>query len=103
MSRTEILLMLLGMTLATYIPRALPFVLLDRMRFGPRVEKFLRLIPYTAMSALIFPGLLSADAQRPWIPLAGGLAAALLALRRKNAIVCVVAAIAVCFVLNLIV
>lgn len=53
--RTDILIMILGMTLVTYIPRALPAVLIGKLKFRPKFEKFLKLIPYTAMAALIFP------------------------------------------------
>lgn len=100
--RTEILLLLLGMALVTFLPRALPFLLLDRMRFPPRAERFLRLIPYTAMAALIFPGVLSVDSARPWVGLAGAAAAGVLAARRMPAIACVLAAIVVVFLLSLI-
>ena len=102
MNNLTVVLLFLGMALVTYVPRMLPFVLIDKMRFSPRAERFLRLIPYTAMAALIFPGVLSVDAARPWIGLLGGAAAAVLGLRKKSAIVCVLAAIAVVFVLQLI-
>ena len=59
MIRMEVLLIILGMTAVTYIPRALPAVILDKLKFSAKVEKFLKLIPYTAMTALIFPGILS--------------------------------------------
>ena len=93
--RTDILILVLGMTLVTYIPRMLPAVLLEKLRFGSKAEKFLQLIPYTAMAALVFPGILTMDAARPYIGLAGGAAAALLAWKRLPVIVCVLAAIAV--------
>ena len=100
MSDTMIVLLFLAMALVTYLPRLLPFVLVDRLRFSPRMERFLRLIPYTAMAALIFPGILSVDTGRPWVGLLGGAAAALLALRKRSAILCVLAAIAVVFILQ---
>ncbi len=90
--------MILGMTLVTYIPRALPAVWMERLRFGPRMEKFLNLIPYTAMAALIYPGILSVDADRPWVGLVGAAAAAIPALRRRPVMLCVMAAIAAEFV-----
>ena len=102
MNDLTIVLLFLSMALVTYVPRMLPFVLIDKMRFSPRTERFLRLIPYTAMAALIFPGVLSVDASRPWIGLAGGATAALLGLRKKSVIVCVLAAVAVVFLLQLI-
>ncbi len=63
--RTDILLLIAGMTLVTYIPRMLPAVLLEKLHFGPKVEKFLQLIPYTAMAALVFPGVVTLDPARP--------------------------------------
>jgi branched-subunit amino acid transport protein len=97
--RAEILLLLLGMCLVTYIPRALPAALTQKMRFGQRFEKFLKLIPYTAMAALIFPGVLFVDAENIWIGLAGGAVAAVLAWRKSPVMVCVLAAIATDFLL----
>ena len=98
--KTDVLILVLGMTLVTYIPRALPAVLMDRMKLGPKVEKFLNLIPYTAMAALIFPGVITVDAT-PVIGIAGGITALLLAWRRFPLMVSVLAAIAVDFVLYL--
>lgn len=102
MNNTTVVLLFLSMALVTYVPRLLPFVLIDKMRFSPRMERFLCLIPYTAMAALVFPGVLSADASRPWVGLLGGAAAAVLGLRKHSAIVCVLAAVAVVFLLQLI-
>ena len=50
--RTDILILILGMMLVTYIPRMLPAVLLEKLHFGPKAEKFLQLVPYTAMAAV---------------------------------------------------
>ena len=99
--RLEIALIVIGMTLVTYIPRALPAVFLDRIKPGPKVERFLNLIPYTAMAALILPGVLTVDAAQPLIGILGGLTALLLAWRRCPLIVCVLAAIGIDFVLYL--
>ena len=93
MIRTEVLLIILGMTAATYIPRALPAVILDKLKFNAKVEKFLKLIPYTAMSALIFPGIFSVDTAHPEIGIIGGLVAILLAWRKVQVVICVLAAI----------
>lgn len=101
MDSTKILLLILGMALVTYIPRALPALLVGKIKFGARVEKFLKLIPYTAMSALIFPGVFTVDAERPLIGIAGGAIAGVLAWLKCPVMVCVIAAIAVDFVLYL--
>ncbi len=90
----KIPLLILAMAVVTYIPRAIPAVLLEKLSLGPRGEKFLKLIPYTAMAALIWPGVLTVE-PGPSVALAGAAAAALLAWWRCSLLVCVVAAIAV--------
>ncbi len=92
--RLEIIALILGMAAVTYIPRALPAVIIDKLHFGPKVEKFLRLIPYTAMSALVFPGVFAVDAARPEVGLIGCAVAGVLAWLRLPVMVCVVGAIA---------
>ena len=101
MLNTKMLLMILGMTVVTYLPRALPAVLMERLRFGPRFETFLNLIPYTAMAALIFPGILTVDADRPWIGLIGAAAAAVPALLKKPVMLSVLCAVAAEFTVYL--
>ena len=103
MIRTDVLLMILGMTAVTYIPRALPAVILEKLKFSAKVEKFLKLIPYTAMSALIFPGIFTVDAAHPEISIIGGLTAILLAWRKVQVVLCVLAAIGVDIVLYMII
>ncbi|MBQ4611638.1 MAG: AzlD domain-containing protein [Clostridia bacterium] len=99
MSKANIFLLILGMTAVTYIPRAIPAVLVGRMKFGPKVKKFLRLIPYTALAVLIFPGILSVDAAKPIIGLVGGAVAAFLAWKKCPLILCVLAAIGTTFMM----
>ena len=98
---STIVILILGMALVTYLPRALPAVIIDKMKFHPKVEKFLQLIPYTAMAALIVPSVFTADPGRPEIGIIGGLAAALLAWKRLPLMVCVLAAIGADFLLYL--
>lgn len=90
-----IILLILGMAVVTYIPRALPAVIIDHLHFTPKFEKFLKLIPYTAMAALIFPGVIKMDPTRPEIGILGGGTAAILAWFKCPVIVCVLAAILV--------
>ncbi len=99
--RLEVILLCLGMMAVTYIPRALPAVIVDKLKFGPRVEKLLKLIPYTAMAALVVPGIFTVDASRPEIGIVGALVAGILAWRKLPMMVCVVAAIAADFLLYL--
>lgn len=99
----DVLALILGMAVVTYIPRALPAVLIGKINFSPKAEKFLHLIPYTAMSALIFPGVFSVDAVRPEIGIIGGVVAGVLAWRKLPVMVCVLAAIAADFILYLVI
>ncbi|MCR5088911.1 MAG: AzlD domain-containing protein [Oscillospiraceae bacterium] len=99
MDNKTAVLLFLGMSLVTFLPRALPVLLLNRLQLSPKTEKFLRLIPYTAMSALIFPGVFAVE--NPWFGIAGVAAAALLARHRQSVIVCVLAAIGLNFILYL--
>ena len=78
----KIMILILAMMAVTYIPRAIPAILVEKMRFGEKTEMFLSLIPYTAMTALIFPGVLSMDGDRMWIGMIGAMTAVLLSWRR---------------------
>lgn len=101
MDGTKIFLLLLGMTAVTYIPRAIPALFVDKLHFSPKMEKFLKLIPYTAMTALIFPGVFTVDTANPAIGIAGGAAAVILAYKKCPVILCVLVAVAVDFILYL--
>ncbi len=76
----KILLVIVGMALVTYIPRLLPALFLDRIKFPVWFKKWLQSIPYAALGALIFPGVLLVEKDQPLLGLAGGLMAFLLAL-----------------------
>jgi len=89
----QILPLILAMGAVTYASRALPAFLIGKFNFPPRAERFLRLIPYTAMTALIFPGILTVDPARPDIGIVGALAVILLAWKKAPLLLCVVGAI----------
>lgn len=101
--KVNIWLLLIGMMLVTFLPRWLPGEMVGRLKFGKKVEKFLKLIPYTAMSALIFPGILTADASRWYIGAAAGLTAGILGYKKAPVMTCVLAAIGVDFLIYLLV
>ena len=102
MTKPDVWLLILGMAVVTYIPRAIPAVFIGKLKFRGRLEAFLQLIPYTAMAAMIFPGIWTTDPARPVIGIAGGVTAALLAWKKCPVMVCVLAAIAVDFALYLV-
>lgn len=84
------------MMLVTIVPRILPGFLLDKITLGTRAKKFLNLIPFTAMSALIFPSIFSVDVDRWWIGAIGAVLAIGLSLVKKmpTAVVVIVSVLA---------
>ncbi len=86
-------LVVLGMGAVTYLPRMLPVVLLNNVKLHPRVNSFLRFIPFAALSALIFPGVLQSTGSVESAA-AGSLVAVVLALLRMNIMVVVLGGIA---------
>ena len=85
-------LLILCMMLVTYIPRMLPSLITDRIRFGKKLKKFLDLVPYTAMAALIFPGVIGVDEKLWIIGVAGAAVAVALSLIKKMPLALVVIA-----------
>ncbi len=73
---TTTLAIIVGMALVTYIPRALPGLLLERYHLPPRAVQWLRQVPYAALGALIFPGIVQGE--KPLVGVVSGLTAALL-------------------------
>ena len=71
----KVLLLIAGMALVTYIPRLLPALFLDRFQFPDWFRKWLQSIPYAALGALIFPGVLLVEKDQPFLGLAGGFVA----------------------------
>ena len=75
-------LVILGCALVTFIPRLIPALFIDKLNFSPKFEKFLNLIPYTALAALICPGVLTVDNQLWYIGLIGAVVAAALSWKK---------------------
>ena len=76
----RILGLILGMAVVTYLPRLLPALIPEDFPFPDWLRKWLRGIPYAALGALIFPGVVQVDPEQPWLGLIGGAAAFFLAL-----------------------
>lgn len=75
-------IVIIGCALVTFIPRLIPALFIDKLDFSPKVDKFLNLIPYTALAALICPGVLTVDNQLWYIGLIGAIVAAGLAWKK---------------------
>ena len=71
---------ILGMAFVTYLPRLVPALFIDRFKFPEWFQKWLENIPYAALGALIFPGVLLVEKDQPVLGLIGGATAFLLAL-----------------------
>ncbi|MDD4230254.1 MAG: AzlD domain-containing protein [Dehalococcoidales bacterium] len=61
MNGFEYLLLLLGMSLVTYIPRLIPLVALSGRRLPDWLIEWLDLIPVAILAALLFPLLVVSD------------------------------------------
>ncbi|MBN6188310.1 AzlD domain-containing protein [Aneurinibacillus sp. BA2021] len=89
-----LVLLVLSMGAVTYIPRMLPIVLLQHLQLPPLVQRFFRYIPFAALGALIFPGILtSAGEDNMAAAIAGGLVCVLGAWLRWNVMIVVLAGI----------
>lgn len=88
-----ILLIIVGMSLATMIPRVLPVFIVDKIKFPSWINDWLNAIPYAALGALIFPGILTVKPDEPHIGLIGGIVAIVLSFFGLNIILVVIGAI----------
>lgn len=89
----RIVILIIGMGIVTYLPRMLPGVLIGKIKLNNSMEKFLSLIPYTAMAALIFPGVLSVNEQNMSIGIVGAVAAVTLSYLKLPIMLVVIGAI----------
>ncbi|MFA1819196.1 AzlD domain-containing protein [Virgibacillus oceani] len=96
-----IFLIIIGMSLATMIPRIIPAFIVDKLQFRDWVNRWLNAIPYAALGALIFPGILTVQPDQPHIGLLGGIVAIALAYIGLNVILVVMGAIATVFLLSM--
>ena len=76
-------LLIICMMLVTYLPRVIPAFVVDKLKFGKKFGKFINLIPYTAMAALIFPGIFQMDGERWYVGAVGGAVAVIIACFKK--------------------
>ncbi|MDO5022052.1 MAG: AzlD domain-containing protein [Eubacteriales bacterium] len=89
----NIYILIFLMMLVTYIPRALPALSNNKKKLSPYWERFLSYIPYTALAALIVPGIFYVDAIQPVVGLVGGVAAVVASLAKLPVIAVVFIAV----------
>lgn len=63
MDQKTVLLTLLGMTLATAVPRVLPLILLSSRNLPPLIGRWLGYVPAAVLSAMLLPALLCPEAE----------------------------------------
>lgn len=59
--KTEILLIIIGMSIVTQLPRIIPLVVLSKLNLPPLLLKWLKYIPAAVLAALLFPAVLMPD------------------------------------------
>ncbi len=93
----NVLLVIAGMALVTYIPRVLPFHLFSKMNLSKRMMLFLKCIPYSALGALIIPDAFRAIEGNSTASIAGAVTAVLLTYLFENMILTVMGSIVVTY------
>jgi branched-subunit amino acid transport protein len=94
------ILLILGMALVTYLPRLVPALFLGRFQFPAWFERWLKSIPYAALGALIFPGVLLVKEDQPLVGLLGGAAACILSLLKLHVTLVMLGSILVVYLLQ---
>ncbi|MEN1970455.1 AzlD domain-containing protein [Lentibacillus sp. N15] len=97
-----IIAIIIGMSLATMIPRIIPAYIVDKIHFPNWANRWLNAIPFAALGALIFPGIMSVKAGEPHIGIIGGVVAIILAFIGLNVILVVLGAILTVFLITVI-
>lgn len=93
--KSEIVWMIIGMGLVTYIPRMLPFVLFKGKELPPFIQGVLKNVPYATLGALIFPAIIFIQEDDIWYGVLGAAAAFIAACLGANVILVVLGSIAV--------
>lgn len=94
-------IIIVGMALVTFIPRILPVFVMDAISFPSWLKKWLKAIPYAALGALIFPGILSVIEGQPHIGLLAGIVAVVLAYFGLNIIFVIFGAFAIVYLFTM--
>lgn len=90
----EMLILIIGMGVVTYIPRMLPFVLLKEKELPSFLQAVLKNVPYATLGALIFPGILLMN-DLIWFGIIGAITAFIVAILGANIIIVVLSSIIV--------
>ncbi|WP_194842029.1 AzlD domain-containing protein [Gracilibacillus salitolerans] len=92
---------IIGMAIVTVIPRIIPAFIVDLIQFPDWMNKWLQAIPYAALGALIFPGIMTVVPEKPYIGVIAGVVAIALSWLRIHVILVVLSAILTVFLLTI--
>lgn len=92
-------LLIFLMMCTTFISRMIPALFIDHIKITPKVEKFLKLIPYTAMTALVVPGIFSIDSN-VYVGFIAGIVSIIAAWKKLPTMAIVIISIAVVYILS---
>lgn len=93
----NIIPIILGMGLVTYLPRLIPFLWLTNKEIPHRVDAFLKCIPVVAIGALIVPGVFTSTPDLPIAGIAGILFALAFGLWKGGIIIPVLGSVAMTY------
>ncbi|NMB95401.1 MAG: AzlD domain-containing protein [Clostridiaceae bacterium] len=99
----SIYVIIIGMAVVTYIPRVLPVFIMGRFKMPKWVNRWLQSIPYAALGALIFPGILTVESQIPLIGIIGGVVALIISWFKVNVIFSVIGSILAVMIVKMII
>lgn len=95
------LVLILGMCLVTYLPRLIPFLIVQEIKMPQTLGIFLQYIPYAVLGSLIFPQIFFSAGEENWLPATiATVVCMLLAWFRINIVVVVVTGIFVTYFLS---
>lgn len=86
------------MMVVTFSARLIPALFIDHMKFSPKMYQFLKLIPFTAMTALVFPGILTTDSNNIYIGIVGGVVALVAAYKKVPTILIVLLSVVAVYI-----
>lgn len=102
MDKNTYIILIVGMLIATYIPRVIPFFLIKQENVSKKVYRFLSYIPYAMLGAMIMPGFISGISGEPIISVIAFFGGALVCFKFGGTIGPILTAIATATLLQLV-
>lgn len=93
----NIIFIILGMAVVTYIPRLIPFLVLSGKPIHARLDLFLKCVPVAAIGSMIVPSVYTAIPDMPIAGIAGILFTLCIGLWKGGTIIPVLGAVAVTY------